>query len=174
MKNKNLVSLLAVALIAIFSITLTSCGDESKDPTPMKTDLQKVQEAIAGTTWTLMSANVTAGSSNYIYNGDCNFSQFPTVSGVKPLVQNLTDYSFTFGTNGKISWINNCFSQSENTTYNVEQNGNIFNVKINGSLNLNLRIINSVENINNSEIIVDRISPLTGGATTVKLKFSAV
>lgn len=164
----NLKSLLAIAMIALFSVTLTSCGDESEDPTPTKTDLQKVQEAVAGSTWTLTYAEVNDGS--YTYNADCNFTGIPAA-----IQQNLTDYTFNFATSGNgVSWSNNCFSQSETTTYSISQSGSVFTMLISGSLNLKLEFVNDVEDIEDTEITVKRLSPLAAGVTEVKLTFSAL
>jgi hypothetical protein len=173
MKNKNLVSLLAIAMIALFSVTLTSCGDESEDPKPAtKTDLQKVQEAIAGSTWTLETATVETGSQSYHYNGDCDFTVF---AGNTALATNSTDFAYTFSADGtKVSYVEQCGSQTgTNIPYTVTQSGNVYTVTYkHGSSDVKFELLTQLEDINDTEINVKRVSPLYGGATYVKLIFA--
>jgi hypothetical protein len=61
MKLFNLVSFLAIAL---FTLSLSGCGDESSDPTPKppsEQTLQKIQDGLRGSTWNVVKFEVTDG-----------------------------------------------------------------------------------------------------------------
>src|SRR5690348_7021844 len=58
---KNLKTILAVAMIAVFSFALTGCGDPDPEPEPTKSSLDLVKAELTGT-WTFVSVTVSIDS----------------------------------------------------------------------------------------------------------------
>jgi len=118
-------SLLAIALFSMFSMTLTSCGgDKSEDPkpvtpvTPTKTDLEVIQAALVGVQIHTIKGQVGSTVID-------NLCSPPT--GYENAVTNMT-FSFTSATT--VTLINDCKNFTADYTYTVTQDGNLFNVKI--------------------------------------------
>ena len=172
MKTKNLVSLLAIALLILSTVTLTSCGGEDEDPKPVveKTDLEKAQEAVAGSVWVLQDAKITTASEVITYAGDCDFSQFGDNTA---LATTTNDFKYTFAADGTLSYEEQCGSQSKTgVQYTVTQSGDVFTITYkHGSQDIKFEILNDLEDMEDAEITVKRTTQLVGGATEIKLTF---
>lgn len=164
---KSLFSIMLIGSVLIFA----SCS-KSGDPAPVvtKTDLQKIQEAVAGSTWTLTNAKIETSTNTYNYNANCDFSTFPSTA----LASNTNDINYTFTTDGKLSWINHCDASQfqNNLSYTITQTGSTFSlVYTQGSSPVTFQFVTAVGDITNPSVIVTR-SPLFGGATKATLTFS--
>jgi hypothetical protein len=173
MKNKNLMSLLAFTMIALFSVTLTGCGGEDEDPTPTKTDLQKAQEAIEGSVWNLLDARVTYNGTAYSYDGgSCDFSSWVGVSNT--VKTNVMDFEYSFaGTNLSYASQNtSCVNQSGTYAYSVAEVAGKYVITYShgGSSDVKFEIQNDVEDMEDAEISV-KLLTLKGGATEAVLTF---
>lgn len=174
MKKKNLISLLAFALLILASVSLTSCGgDEEDDPKPTKTELEQVQEAIDGSVWSLLDASVDFDNALYAYTGgSCDYSEFIDVPAQVKL--NIIDFKYSFiGTSLSYEPMNlDCGWQTGTYNYTVEKIGEkyVVSYKHGNSSTLKFEIQNEVEDMEDSEISV-KLLTLYGGATETTLTF---
>ncbi len=159
---KNLFSILMIA----FSLVLVSCGDESEDPKPQKTDLEVVKEGIVGY-WSLQSIVMTKGAEVVTYNGECNESSYP--AWVQANVANV-DFEFIDATNVKVHV--QCPTVSTlSKTYTVTQAGDKFTVTTSNGYVFEL-IMSSPDEIENSTVNASRLDGLVSGATKAVWKFT--
>jgi hypothetical protein len=165
-------------IVLLVTVLLSSCsGGGNEEPKPIKTDLQKVQEAVAESTWTLIHARVIANGQTFNYDANCNFDpNLPSESR-----NNIFDYKYIFSTT-KLSFnpriAGACYTQSgTNIGYTVTKVGDKYVIGYNhdGSFSSEpknkFEIQNKIEDIEDSEITV-KVLTLTGTVTSeVKLTF---
>jgi hypothetical protein len=115
-------SLLAIALITLFSVSLTSCGgDESEDPkpnpNPTKTDLEKVKENIVGVEVITLSAVVNGVTIEDLCTDEAEYAN------------SVESYSFYFKDATTVQADNECVGGNFEFDYTITQSGDVFTVQ---------------------------------------------
>jgi hypothetical protein len=171
---KNLFKVFSILLAFVACISLTNCGGD-EDPQPLKketikTDLQKVQEALTGSKWELTHSQLLAKGKTYDYNADCNFDEFYDLEDdYRATAAAANGVNYNFDTSDKFTFKINCGNNaSQQVLYKITQEENSFYITYNqGGSNVLLEIITPISSIDGSTIQVKRITPLVGLATHV-------
>ena len=169
MKNiKNLTSCVAIAMIAMFSLTLVSCGgDDNEDPKPSneKTDLEKVKEGIIGN-WQLVSIDITKDGITEVFNGGCDESNLSAWAQA-----NANDIDFNFTSTTSVSETVHCPSVSVVvSTYTVtEVSGKFYVTTDNG---FKFEILTNPDNVDGSTVQAAIVTPKNSGITSAVWTFS--
>lgn len=167
MKSIKFLSLFFALAIAF---TLSSCGS-GEDPTPSKTNLELIKEAVAGTQWTFQSAVVVANSKTYNYSGNCDFSAFNDLGSSKnETIGNIRDLTYTFGSSNQIvSLLLDCVpNDPTERTYTITETDNKIYLKYSyGSFDYNYEILSTLNEIKSGTVRINLVSPFRGVATSV-------
>jgi len=170
--KKQTISYLLIAFAMMF--VLSSCGDKTDDPQPVvKTDLQKVQEAVSGSTWVLISADVVTNGKTYHYNGDCNFSVFNDL-GDKAAATSTNTVDFTYIFNGiSLSYTQECGSQTgTNIPYTIAENSGKFTLTYkHGTANVIFELVTPVDELKTATSVTVKLLTLNAGATSSTLVY---
>lgn len=176
MKKQFKILFLTLTIVSIFA--LTSCGDEEPDPQPKpeeKTELEKVKEAIAGSTWELASAEIVAEGQTFVYIGaSCDFSAFAVLGSQGNITAtNANDLKFVFEEATMSYWgQGECANQSAtDVKYSVtEESGAFIFAYKHGQSPVSFEILTPVDELKGKEVILKSLS-LRGAATATTLKF---
>ena len=151
MKNSNLMPHLTIVLFALFSMSLTSCGDG--EPQFQKTNLELVKKGIVGTTWTVTSVTLSDGTTTFTSNFCSTGYNY------------IGDLILEFTTETKLNQ-SSCGAYFDNVSYTLSESNGVFKIKKGTN---EFELLTLPENMHGSSVQVKRVDgPIGSGPNDSK------